>query len=127
KHWEESSKFQAPSSKEAPNFKLQKRARRHLKSGAWDFFGAWNLGTWNFSPCLPCRERFQLVPRILSRIPPPVRPGLRDGEEITVRLVFRLSPSNEAAAWYSGRRSCFEDVHRFHRLTPDPSERLSTF
>jgi hypothetical protein len=42
----ESSKPQAPSSREAPNIKLQRikaRCGAGLKFGAWDFFGAWIL------------------------------------------------------------------------------------
>jgi hypothetical protein len=40
----ESSKFQAPSSKEVPNPKLQQLVSKlDLEIGAWDLFGAWNL------------------------------------------------------------------------------------
>jgi hypothetical protein len=52
-----SSKFQAPSSKEVPNPKLQTNLcferfpirQFVLEFGDWDLFGAWNLelGTWN--------------------------------------------------------------------------------
>jgi hypothetical protein len=41
-----STKFQPPSSKEAPNFKLKTPNRSHtacLKFGAWSFSGAWRL------------------------------------------------------------------------------------
>jgi hypothetical protein len=39
-----SSKLQAPSSREAPNFKLQKYCGAHcFEFGAWCFSGAWTL------------------------------------------------------------------------------------
>src|SRR5882757_4630 len=38
-----SSKFQHPSSREAPNLKLQIYGAHRLKFGAWNFSGAWSL------------------------------------------------------------------------------------
>jgi hypothetical protein len=38
-----SSKFQAPSSREAPSFKLQAGTRPWLELDVWNFSGAWML------------------------------------------------------------------------------------
>jgi hypothetical protein len=37
------SKFQAPSSKEAPSFKLQTGTRPRLELDVWNYSGAWML------------------------------------------------------------------------------------
>src|ERR1039457_3061737 len=43
-----STKFQHPSSREIPSFKLQSHSGGELFVGAWNFSGAWTLGAWCF-------------------------------------------------------------------------------
>src|SRR4030081_1964059 len=50
-----STKHQAPSTREAPNSKLQ-LGRLFLKLGAWCFFGIWSLGFGVFVPVLASAE-----------------------------------------------------------------------
>src|SRR5436190_724748 len=59
-----SSKLQTPSSREAPNRKLQRCRALPLRFGAWCFFGIWSLelgASWSLSMPVSVRQRDENV------------------------------------------------------------------